>query len=100
MTLNDTIPLMLSGDFRERLLGEYHQLRIRYDKLSMTLREYRKGKAKIKCKPDYATLEAQLNAMKAYMDCLESRLKAENITFDERRTLNECQSVQSKAQQA
>ncbi len=81
MTLNDTVTLMLSGDYKERLLGEYYQLRIRYDKLSITLREYRKGKTRIKCKPDYATLEEQLNAMKAYMDCLELRLKAENITF-------------------
>ena len=33
MELKDTIPLMTSGDYRERFKAEYYQLRIRAGKL-------------------------------------------------------------------
>ena len=78
MTLRQTVPLMLSDDYKERMRGEYFQLKIRMEKLS----------ARINTMPDGATrskelLFQQLSIMKLYEEVLETRADEEEISLCE-----------------
>ena len=84
MKLNDTCSLMNSADYKERFLAEYHQLKIRLDKL-------RRFIAKIdaaKLWPDVDTpqhdspdnlLIEQLQLMERYLRVLEMRAHIEGV---------------------
>ena len=78
MTLEETIPLMTSNDYRERLKAEYFQLKIRSSKLH----------ALIQYDMDLANspkiiLERQLNAMLDYLSTLALRAECEGINLEE-----------------
>ncbi len=79
MELKDTIDLMLSGNYMERFLAEYHQLNIRIAGLEKTLEKYRKGTLDFTLNCPYELLHMQLVIMKVYRDRLEERAKIENI---------------------
>ena len=66
MELKNTIELMLSDNYEDRLKAEYMQLKIRIEKLSTYLDVH-----KVKPTDERYT---QLYAMKLYLDCLEKRL--------------------------
>ena len=68
MELKDTVDLMLSGDYKDRLKAEYLQLSIRIEKLELRLEEN-----------DNELLQAQLALMSAYKSILKERLNTENI---------------------
>lgn len=78
-TLKDTVEMMLSDNWKERLIAEYHQAKIRYQRLQQ---ERKKLYAKFTFKPprrgllvEYELLERQSQIMKEYLRVLQSRLK-------------------------
>ena len=79
MELRDTIPGMLSLDYKERFTAEYEQLSIRASKLEIFLDNYRQGRLSFKPICSIELLEQQLDIMKAYMAVLEERAKIEGV---------------------
>lgn len=80
--LKDTVESMLSDDYIDRLVAEYFQLKIRYNKLCKFCERYRDGK--LDFTPD-CTLELLLDQkliMSRYMSILERRFVAEEISID------------------
>lgn len=79
MKLKDTIDLMLSGNYQDRFLAEYHQLNNRIAGLQRMLKDYREGTLEFTTICSYDILHTQLVYMEAYRDVLEARAKIENI---------------------
>jgi len=79
MELRDTIPGMLSLDYKERFTAEYEQLSIRASKLEIFLDNYRHDRLSFKPICSIELLEQQLDIMKAYMAVLEERAKIEGV---------------------
>ena len=79
MELRDTIPGMLSLDYKERFTAEYEQLSIRASKLETFIDNYRNSRLSFKPTCNIELLEQQLDIMKAYMAVLEERAKIEGI---------------------
>lgn len=79
MELKDTVGLMLSGNYMERFLAEYHQLNNRIAGLQRMLKDYREGTLEFTPNCSYELLFEQLVYMENYRDVLEERAKIENI---------------------
>lgn len=79
MELRDTVPGMLSPDYKERFTAEYKQLSIRALKLETFLDNYRNGRLSFKPTCSIELLEQQLDIMKAYITVLEERAKIEGV---------------------
>lgn len=79
MELKDTIPGMLSPDYKERFTAEYRQLSIRTLKLEIFVDDYRNGRLSFKPTCSIELLEQQLDIMKAYIAVLEERAEIENV---------------------
>jgi hypothetical protein len=79
MELKDTVDLMLSGNYMERFLAEYHQLNNRIAGLQRIVKGYEEGTLEFTPNCPYRVLCKQLIYMKAYRDMLETRAKIENI---------------------
>lgn len=79
MKLQDTIELMNSGDFKDRVKAEYYQLKIRRDGLKKMLKKYKEGTLEFTPNCDYDLLHTQLVYMEGYMVVLETRAEIENI---------------------
>ena len=79
MELKDTIPGMLSPDYKERFTAEYNQLCIRAQKLEIFIDNYRNGRLNFKPTCDLELLSRQLDIMKAYIAVLEERARIENV---------------------
>ena len=77
MELKDTIPMMTSGDYRERFKAEYFQLKIRAGKLQ-SLIQYDMDLAN---SPEII-LARQLNAMLDYLSTLALRAEFEGINLE------------------
>ena len=75
----DTIPLMKSIDFKDRVKAEYRQLKIRHDGLSKMLEKYREGTLDFTPNCSYDLLHTQLVYMEGYMRILEERAVIEDI---------------------
>lgn len=67
-TLEDTVGLMLSDDYEERLMGEYWQLRLRIEKI-----DARCGTLEAAYK-EYKQLDEQRKIMQKYIDVIEKRM--------------------------
>ncbi len=57
MELKDTVDLMLSDDWKDRLKAEYWQTKIRYDKLVGMIEKYKAGTLGFKPNCSLALLE-------------------------------------------
>lgn len=79
--LSDTITLMTSDSYEERFKAEYEQLKIRTEKLSAMLDDWKNGKLNFQPKCPYELLAEQLLHMKDYARTLEVRAKIEGITL-------------------
>lgn len=77
--LKDTVPMMISDDYKERFVAEYVQLKIRYKKLYAVLEKYAADKLDFKPTCPIEILYEQLDHMEAYLSVLETRAKYENI---------------------
>lgn len=81
--LEQTISLMLSGDYKERFKAEYLQLKIRLTKLSDMIEKYQNGTLDFQPVCDISLLIDQCLAMTLYLILLEKRAKEEGITLDQ-----------------
>ena len=79
MILKDTIDLMNSSDFKDRVRAEYYQLKIRHEGLSKMLEKYREGTLDFTPNCSYDLLHTQLVYMECYMNVLEERAEIEDI---------------------
>ena len=72
--LSETVDLMLSKDYKERLKAEFWQTSIRHSNLLIKIIFYRKDD---KCPKEL--LEEQLHFMEQYLVILRKRAELENI---------------------
>lgn len=79
MTLEQTIPLMTSDDYRERFRAEYFQLKIRIERLRERINGSQVGLPIVPLK----LLRPQLTFMICYLDALKVRAEAERISLEE-----------------
>ena len=76
-TLKETVDGMLSEDYKERFKAEYHQLRIRYNKLHMMVTHWDKLQFTPTCSKEL--YQKQLEYMFKYMDILRIRAVLEHV---------------------
>ena len=79
MELKDTIEMMTSPDYKERFKAEYHQTRIRYDKLHKMCIKCEAGTLDFTPTCSLALLKEQKSAMGNYLYCMEMRAEIEGI---------------------
>lgn len=77
--MDSTIDLRTSSDWKERLKGEYLQLKDRRNKLHTTLVKIAAGTIEFKGKTPVNLLFKQQDAMDAYLELLEMRAELEGI---------------------
>lgn len=82
MQLKDTINLMTSDDYKERFKAEYHQVKIRYDKLDEMTVKYEAGTLPFTPNCSLELLKEQKKHMGNYIRCLKIRAEIENIKLD------------------
>lgn len=79
MELKDTIEMMNSPDYKERFKAEYHQTKIRYEKLHRMCIKYEAGTLDFTPTCSLELLKEQKAAMGRYLGCLEVRAEIEGI---------------------
>ena len=79
MDLKDTINAMTSDDYKERFKAEYHQTKIRYDKLHKMVVMYEAGTLHFEPSCSIELLKEQKKHMGNYLYCLEVRAEIEGI---------------------
>lgn len=77
--LKDTVPMMISDDYKKRFVAEYSQLSIRYKKLYAVLEKYAADKLDFEPTCPIEILYEQLDHMEAYLSVLKTRAKYEDI---------------------
>lgn len=77
--LKDTVSLMLSGDYRERFIAEYRQVKIRRDKLRMMIDRWDAGLLEFTPTCSRDIYGFQLYVMDGYIDILRRRAEIEGI---------------------
>ena len=73
--------LILSSDYKARFVGEYVELKIRYNKLHKMLIKYEAGTLGFEPTCDISILEDQAYHMGNYLKQLEIRAEIEKITL-------------------
>lgn len=81
VTLEDTIKLMTSDDYKKRFKAEYIQLEIRCEKLASMIEQYKAGTLDFKTDCPIELLEKQLKHMREYLWVLEERSFIEEINL-------------------
>ena len=79
MTLNDTVELMNSEDYKDRFLAEYMQTKIRCERLHKMLIKHEAGTLGFEPTSSIALLEEQEHRMNRYLWMLELRAEIEGI---------------------
>lgn len=79
MELKDTIEMMQSADYKERFKAEYHQTKVRYDKLHRMLVKAEAGTLEFEPTCPLWILKEQKAAMGKYLNYLEIRAEVEKI---------------------
>lgn len=79
MQLKDTVAMMYSDDYKERFIAEYHQTKIRYDKLDDMTVKYEAGTLNFTPSCSLELLKEQKKHMGNYLRCLKIRAEIENI---------------------
>lgn len=74
-TLNETVPGMLSDDWKDRLISEIEQCDIRLYNLEHHMDKIGKDS------PEYSLLEAQSNAMGEYLKTITARATSFGIEY-------------------
>ena len=73
--------LIVSSDYKARFVGEYVELKIRYNKLHRMLIKYEAGTLGFEPTCDISILEDQAYHMDNYLEQLEIRAEIEKITL-------------------
>ena len=91
MELKDTAQLMVSDDYKDRFIAEYHQLKIRYEKLKKLILINEAAEYTRDCDPQVVKpafdcpcqlLHEQLHFMDNYLHILEVRAVIECIDLE------------------
>lgn len=77
--LKDTVDLMLSSDYKERFLGEFRQLKIRYEKLREMLNKWDEGTLEFTPTCPREIYDRQIEGMETYLDVLADRAEIEGV---------------------
>ena len=83
MTLNDTVKMMTSPDYKERFKAEYWQTKIRYEKLHRMTVKYEAGTLDFEPDCELSLLLEQKKYMGLYLNRLEIRAAIENIDLED-----------------
>ena len=81
MTLDKTVELMLSDDYKDRFEAEYRQLVHRANKLRKMIRQYEKGELEFEPDSPIDILVWQLKTMDEYIYILKRRASYEKIVL-------------------
>ena len=81
-TLEETVVLMNSADYKERFAGEYYQLETRYLKLKAMTEKWDKGELNFTPTCPRAIYDRQLSCMLLYLFVLLERAELEQIKLD------------------
>lgn len=81
MTLDKTVELMLSDDYKDRFEAEYRQLVNRANKLRKMIRQYEKGELDFEPESPIDILVWQLKTMDEYIYILKRRASYEKIAL-------------------
>ena len=79
MEIKDTIEMMQSADYKERFMAEYHQTKIRYEKLHKMLIKADAGTLNFTPTCPLDLLREQKANMGKYLYCLEVRAEIEGV---------------------
>ena len=79
MKLNETVPMMVSADYKERFKAEFYQIIFRLDSLTSMLIKWENNTLDFGPKCSKETLENQVIFMKGYVDILLLRSKLEGL---------------------
>ena len=79
MELLDTVELMVSDDYKNRMKAEYLQTKIRYDKLHKMIVKYESNTLDFEPSCSLELLKKQVSAMGQYLYYLECRSEIEGI---------------------
>ena len=79
MQLKDTVEMMNSADFKERIKAEYYQLSVRLDSLTNMLIKWENNMLDFEPKCSKEILESQVIYMKGYINILRLRAQIEEI---------------------
>lgn len=79
MELLDTVELMVSDDYKNRMKAEYLQTKIRYDKLHKMIVKYESNTLDFEPSCSLDLLKKQASAMRQYLYYLECRAEIEGI---------------------
>ena len=82
MELKETIDLMNSDNYKERLKAEYLQVKIRYEKLRKMLVKLDAGTLDFTPQCTKALLLEQKRYMSEYIRCLEVRAEVEGVELE------------------
>lgn len=77
LTLADTVDMMMSPNYKDRMLAEYEQLRIRSDKLATMLKKWQDGTLEFTPTCPMGLLQNQLSVMNEYLRILDRRFELE-----------------------
>lgn len=78
--LKDTIPMMISDDYKERFKAEYNQVLIRYQNLKTMLHNWDSGSLNFEPTCPRSLYDLQIKSMQEYLTVLEARACIEEIT--------------------
>lgn len=79
MELANTVDAMTSDNYKDRFIAEYHQTKIRYNKLHSTIIKMEAGTLGFEPVCSLELLQKQARAMGKYLHILEVRAEIENI---------------------
>lgn len=79
MELLDTVELMVSDDYKNRMKAEYLQTKIRYDKLHKMIVKYESNTLDFEPSCSFYLLKKQASTMRQYLYYLECRAEIEGI---------------------
>lgn len=82
MELKDTIRLMLSDDYKDRLKAEYYQNKIRYNKIHKMIVKHEAGKLGFGLDNPIDLLKDQEAVMERYLYILEVRALIEGVDLE------------------
>lgn len=79
MTLKDTVNLMTSDDYKDRLKAEYFQLKVRLEGLRSMIDKWDSGMLDFTPAGPRGLYDGQMRAMRWYLSTLESRADFEGV---------------------
>lgn len=79
----DAAVLMMMGDYKQRFLAEYWQMKIRYERLREMVHKYRTNTLGFTPASPLIVFERQYYAIWDYLEAMEHRAEIEGIDLDE-----------------